>query len=436
MRGPSKQTRGWSALLLGGLLSLACGGEAEVLEGNSPSREDVEAGLHGPGSQGPYPNWATPTFATDAQVAEDGNQFFVAWSDGRPGRFYAARVSKNGRLLDPDAIPLNPGLRPDAYYHATAFDGRQFLVVWTGDTSIFLTRVNRNGTLDGPPVTLFTPTDHQPAGSPGIACHERKCLVAWIGFGGTATGAVRGITLNTAKPGFDVQEVFISNQLSAINSYGVAVAWSHDRYLATWTDSRFGGQDIFAARIRRTGAVLDPDGFVISAAPGNQNFSAVTATKQGFFVAWSDARNGTPDIYGARVKDGTANVLDPSGIPIATSSTNDITPKVASEGHQVLVTWSALTADTGRVRGARVKLNGDVRDRHGFAISRGAAARQLVSGNVAYANDKYFVVYGRAPVLDEPPYQVIVGTRLKQDDVLDIPAIRISHAPSVEQLAP
>ncbi|WP_426753786.1 hypothetical protein [Myxococcus sp. Y35] len=423
-------------MLVGALLSLACGGDAELPDDSFTASEDAKAERHGPGHQGPYPNETTPSFASAPQVVEDGSQFFVAWSDSRPGRFFAARVSKKGRLLDPEAISLNPELRQDAYFHATAFDGRHFLVVWTGDRALYLTRVNRNGTLDGPPLTLFTTTDHTPAGRPGIACHGRKCLVAWIGFGGTANSMVRGVTLNMAKPGFDLKEVSISNQPFAINSYGVSVAWSHDRYLATWTDARLGGDDIFGARVRDSGAVLDPDGFVISNAPGNQNFPDVTATKQGFFVVWSDSRSGTPDIYGARVLQGSAHVLDPAGIPIATTGARELLPRAASAGNEVLVSWSALTVDTSRVRGARVKLNGDVRDRHGFAISKGTAARQIDSSNVAYANGRYFVVYGRAPVLDEPPYQVIVGTRVKQDDVVDKPAIRISHAPSVEQLVP
>lgn len=431
--------RTWRGALIGAFLAISCGGEREAAFEDPSSQGDLELGLglHGNGGQGPLPNWSTPTFANNAQVAEDGNQFFVAWSDwSRAGKLVAARVSVNGRLLDPDAIELNPNLRPDAYYHATAFDGRQFLVIWTGERSVFLTRVNRDGTLDGDPITLFTPTDHNAVGSPGIACHKRKCLVAWIASGHTVSREVRGVTLDMGKPGLDVQEVVISRSQSTEFSSGISVAWSEDQYLVAWTDTRYGSHDIFAARVRANGSVLDPNGFIISAAPGNQNYQSVTATKYGFFVAWSDSRSGSADIYGTRLKRGSANVQDPLGIRISTASTTELSPRVASEGDEVLVSWSALTADTARVRAARVKRNGDVRDRNGFAISKGPANRQLLFGNVAYASGRYFIVYGRAPVMDEPPYQVMVGTRVKNDDVVDNPAIRISHAPSVEQLAP
>ncbi|XXF78260.1 hypothetical protein P2318_00450 [Myxococcaceae bacterium GXIMD 01537] len=437
------QTWAWRGVLLGALVLAACGVAPEPLEGE-PQDTPVEVESSGevnalsePGDErrhGPQPNWDEPTFAMAPALATDGDQFFVAWWDGgRTGQLYAARVSKQGRLLDPDSIALD--LPPTAFPSppAVAFDGKQFLVVWHGEFSLYLARVNRDGTLDGPYITLFTPSDHFPAGTPGLACSDRKCLVAWFTFGGSAgSGAVRGLTFRTDRSDLDREEVFISNSLTAINSFGLAVAWAHERYLVAWTDLRNGTEDILAARVRRDGTVLDPGGFTVSGAAGNQRFPDVTGTKEGFFVAWSDSRQGDADIFGARVKDGTNKVLDPRGIRISTSRTEDILPRIASDGREVLVTWSALGTDRFRVRAARVECDGHVRDRPSFAISDGKFPRE-VDSDAIYADGLYFAVYARAPVLDEPPWEVIVGTRVKHGEAVDSPRIRISHSPSVEK---
>lgn len=65
-------------------------------------------------------------------VAFDGTNFLVAWQDLRNGNdydIYAARVSEQGKVLDPDGFPVakqpSNQARP-----AVAFCGSSFLVVW------------------------------------------------------------------------------------------------------------------------------------------------------------------------------------------------------------------------------------------------------------------------------------------------------------------
>lgn len=440
-RHPAR-TWAWRGVLLGALALAACGVAPEPQEGeprDTPveveSSEDALAEWNGHTPRGRQPHWDESTFATAPALATDGNQFFTAWFDaGRTGRLYAARVSKQGKLLDPDSIPLNIPPTDFPSEPATAFDGKQFLVVWHGESSLYLARVNRDGTLAGPYITLFTPSDHFPAGTPGLACSERKCLVAWFTFGEAGgSGGVRGLAFRTDRPDLGREEVFISTSLSAVNSFGLGVAWGHGRYLVAWTDSRQGTDDVLAARVLRDGTVLDPNGFTVSGGPGNQRYPDVTDTRDGFFVAWSEGQQGDANIFGARVKAGTNTVLDPGGIPISTAPTEKILPRVAFDGHDVLVTWTELERDLGlgRVRGARVARDGRVRDPLGFAISDGTLPRE-VGSDVTCGNGGCFAAYGRAPVLDEPPWQVIVGTRVKHCKAVDSPRIRISHAPSVE----
>ncbi len=84
--------------------------------------------------------------------------------------------------------------------------------------------------------------------------------------------------------------------------------------------------------------MLDPDGFVISAADGFQTFPTIAASGTISLVAWSDARGGRDnvDIYGARVTPG-GTVLDPDGLCVSAAIRDQVTPAVAFDDTNYLV---------------------------------------------------------------------------------------------------
>lgn len=67
------------------------------------------------------------------KVTFDGDNFLVAWQDYRNGQdwdVYAARISPEGKVLDPDGFPLADG--PGNQVHPTlASNGKQTLAVWS-----------------------------------------------------------------------------------------------------------------------------------------------------------------------------------------------------------------------------------------------------------------------------------------------------------------
>jgi hypothetical protein len=175
-----------------------------------------------------------------------------------------------------------------------------------------------------------------------------------------------------------------------------AVAFGGTNYLVVWEDERVNtDRDIFGARVSATGEVLDPIGIPIFVHTNLQTGVKVAGGDQNYLVVWTDYRNGSYDIYGARV-DFSGNVLDPDGFPIATSSNWESYPDVAWDGTNFFVVWtddrSVTTYDD--IYGARISPAGEVLDPDGIQISNTTSFEETPS--IAYNGSVYFVAWEHA----------------------------------------
>lgn len=114
-------------------------------------------------------------------------------------------------------------------------------------------------------------------------------------------------------------------------------------YLLVWQQGRFYHQsqsaDILAVRIDAHGRVLDRKPIVICNAAASQEQPQVTFSAGRFLVVWHDLRNGRDwDVYAARMKpDGT--VLEPNGFLVAGGAQNQANPVLAPAENGFLVVW-------------------------------------------------------------------------------------------------
>ncbi|MBA4387200.1 MAG: hypothetical protein C0404_04410 [Verrucomicrobia bacterium] len=90
-------------------------------------------------------------FAPSAGSGQGGDVFLVVWQDMRNGKdydVYAARVSVDGKSLDPDGVLICGGARNQAMPDVT-YDGGNFLVVWqdfrSGKYAVHGARVDKSG---------------------------------------------------------------------------------------------------------------------------------------------------------------------------------------------------------------------------------------------------------------------------------------------------
>ncbi len=85
-------------------------------------------------------------------LAFDGNNYMVAWSDGRTTYYciYIARVTPSGSVLDPGGIKVGPTVMMSQFNPAIVYTGTRFFIIWVYATSPFAITgrfVNTNGQL-------------------------------------------------------------------------------------------------------------------------------------------------------------------------------------------------------------------------------------------------------------------------------------------------
>ncbi len=83
-------------------------------------------------------------------------------------------------------------------------------------------------------------------------------------------------------------------------SYYPSLAWTGSEYGVSWDDNRDGNYEIYFARISAAGAKIGPDHRVTSYSHGGYNPS-LSWTGSEYGVSWQDYRDGSPEIYFARI---------------------------------------------------------------------------------------------------------------------------------------
>jgi hypothetical protein len=152
-----------------------------------------------------------------------------------------------------------------------------------------------------------------------------------------------------------------------------AVACGGGAIFVAWAEPRYDGltDDLYGARIRASdGVLLDGPirngGITISTAMGNQKTPAVIFTGEHFLVAWIDGRNGSTDIYAARVRANDGMLMDgppaTGGIEVVRTPARPYNTRsglqVAGDGVQALFTWyeNSLTLPEIGAYGVRLRV--------------------------------------------------------------------------------
>jgi len=289
-----------------------------------------------------------PDLQERPDAAFGGDVFLVAWQDLRNGKdwdVYAARVSPDGVVLDPDGILVAGGAHNQAKPDV-AWDGKAFVVVWQdrGRSNWYQTvtaRVSPGGKVLDAGGVVVAKGGFYHAYAPAVAsAGGGKSFVLHIALGTPKdtyrAPMVQGWMIEGGKPGaqpayaFDKKAKDARKKGPAGNGHPIAVAGGKGAYFAAWkNDSPAGrswGPDKNAALFDAKGArKVD---FVLAGATGKGARNRILNPDvvwdgSAFLVAWGEyvreSKNGCPadTVFAQRIgADGK-----PGGAPVKLSGT-------------------------------------------------------------------------------------------------------------------
>jgi hypothetical protein len=211
-------------------------------------------------------------------------------------------------------------------------------------------------------------------------------------------------------------------------------AFDGENYLVVWEDERsFVAADIYGARVRPDGTVVERVDVPISTAVGHQREPDVTFDGTNFLVTWTDGRNGSDtDVYGARVSRAGA-VLDAAGVAIATGPGDQRSPAQVFDGTNHFVTWTDQVGEAAEIHGARVSPAAVVVDAPAIVVS--GDAYPYTSPDVAFNGTDHLVVWAVAGPADDPWARDVHGARVDPEGtVLDATAIVVATGDADQEL--
>ena len=311
-----------------------------------------------------------------ADVAFDGTNYFVVWSDNRNGSYniYGSRVTPCGKVLDPGGIPISTGLydrgKPDI-----AFDGKNYLIVWqdyrgsSGTSNIYGSFVSPSGQVITPgDFAITTLTTYEVV--PSIAFDGTNYVVVWSDTRyDINNGVIMGTRITPSGVVLDHSGILISEVLVGQNQTRPSLAFGGNNYLVIW---KVPPSEIFGAIVNQEGTVVRR--LVVSSANGSifdYSFPSVSFNpiSNQFLASWEDYRNLNWDIIGQLIN--ANGTLSGVNLPLAIGSeSSQWYSDVAFDGNNLLVVWTdfPIDGDSGDIYGARISPSGNILDPNGKAI--------------------------------------------------------------------
>jgi len=335
---------------------------------------------------------------------------------------------------------------------AVAFDGTNYLVVWTTSSAVWGTRVDSTGRVIDPLGFLIS-ASAPPSSPPAVAYGQTSYLVIWLEgsqvYGASVTsdgivhdpggyviydqavGTLTGIALSFngvsylatssedywTYPGPHQYEHYWGIVGIWIDSYGqyigapwigqpstlmeqVSPAISSDdtNWLVVWLGTNSAAYEIDGQFMDRNASPLGGRR-VICDGPGVRADPAIAHGDTGFLIAWEDTREQLdgpliypPSLYGARMSR-SGLLLDSLGFVLSDSADRQILPRISYDGNNYLVVWQDHRHSRIAIRGRRISRAGSVVDTSTIVLTSSNAGESRVSPCVAYGGSTWLVFW-------------------------------------------
>jgi hypothetical protein len=274
--------------------------------------------------------------------------YLVAWIDFRNGLqdqgYFAARITKNGVVLDPNGIDLNINSFHSFGSISISTDSTNFAIACSkipqsAPPQGIILRMDTSGTILDPNPILIDSCMY-----PSIAFDGVNWMISYYGMK-SYYWAIYGIRLSTSgtiiPPGFEISPQHMVDAAPAI-------AFNGENYLIAWSNDTIGywRSNTFASRCSPAGYDLDSVDILVCSNQYGQYEPRIASSDSNFVVVWTDERfdttyhASTKQIYGTNIEpDGT--VLDTTGIELTPPYCECVAPDIVkSNGGRFLLTYS------------------------------------------------------------------------------------------------
>jgi hypothetical protein len=297
------------------------------------------------------PTGVAISIADDAQkypsVAFDGSNYLVVWQDDRSGvdsDIYGARVSQSGVVLDPTGIAISTDVG-DQQYPVVAFGSVNYLVLWedsrkSNRVDIYGARIDTSGSVLDPSgfaISIFLPEHiHQ---YPTVAFDGTNYLVVWSKLVPLIDVLeVYGVRLDVSGNLLDPLGIDISPYTS--DEFYPAITFDGTNYLVVWVHVH----NIYGVRVNTAGTVIDQPCITITSADSCfQYYPSIVYDDSNYVIVWEEWPFGHmySDIYGIKLTP-QMQVIDSFVVSLQTG--NQYLPTLAhGQENQVLITYSSFT---------------------------------------------------------------------------------------------
>jgi hypothetical protein len=316
------------------------------------------------------------SYSYQTAIAWTGSEYGIAWRDMRDGNYeiYMGRVSAAGakvstevRLSTEGGASMNPALAFGTLGYGVAYDldsprSIRFVGVGchsdssapycptgvrvTGNSSFGVTlswtrpgvdyetelayhRVYREGSPIGITTGDSFTDSPRPSGTPSyqvvaVNANARESLSCTV------------VTANVPEGDCGGPWTSIQNLVTANSVYGPAIAWDGHAYGVTWTDNRYGNNEILFARVSSDGALLVPPTRVTNDS-ANSGSPSIAWTGSSFGIVWQDTRTTGYDLYFTRVDTGGNKLI--ADVQLTSNAANSYGPSLVWTGWEFAVAW-------------------------------------------------------------------------------------------------
>ena len=231
----------------------------------------------------------------EPDIAFDGNNFLVVWSDGIFGydhKVRAARVTPDGAVIDTGTyfgIDAHVEFRP-----CVDFDGNRYFAVWYNYSDdpygLHGRFINTQCQLDGEAIEIRKVNYGYPF-EPDIAFCDSNYLIVWNEMSASVDDDVFG-QIVTSNGELINGPILIASSSDYENVPRVCAA--ADRFLVVWNRNTY----VYGQWISTQGELIGGNFLISMIYNDNRNYPDVAISEESALIAWHEYHTNNFDIYG------------------------------------------------------------------------------------------------------------------------------------------